>query len=173
MLTIEKCTHAQAQNFIEDLIALLQDGVGSGASIGFLPPLSDEEARAYWQGIIDDVAHGKRVLLVALFDGALVGSVQLELAMKPNARHRAEVQKLIVFRKARRQGIGRALMSAVEQEAQQLGRKLLVLDTLAGDAAEPLYRQQGYTEVGRIPYFASSAGGELYPTVIFYRWLGE
>jgi GNAT superfamily N-acetyltransferase len=50
----------------------------------------------------------------------------------PNASHRAEVQKLLVLRSWRRQGIGLALMTAIEQAARQTGRSLLVLDTRLG-----------------------------------------
>src|SRR5690348_13507831 len=111
------------------LVALLQDTVASGASVGFLPPLSEEEARQYWQAVFQGVADGSRVLLVVYDADAVVGSVQLELAMRPNGLHRAEVQKLCVFQNQRRRGIGQALMQAVEQAARERGRSLLVLDT--------------------------------------------
>jgi acetyltransferase len=171
MLTIKRCSAEEAQNIIADLIALLQDGVNGGASIGFLPPLSSDEANAYWRDVINDMAHQKRVLLTASQEGVLVGSVQLDLPMKPNATHRAEVQKLIVHHSARRQGIGSKLMNALEVEAKQVGRSLLVLDTRAGDSAEPLYRQHGYTEAGRIPNYARNGEGGLDATVIFYKTL--
>ena len=40
------------------LIALLQDCVASGASVGFLPPLQEEQGLAYWQGIEGELADG-------------------------------------------------------------------------------------------------------------------
>ena len=87
----------------------------------------------------------------------------------PNAKHRAEVMKLMVHRRARGQGIGRALMLGLEEEARRVGRTLLVLDTRAGDAAERLYARLGYTRVGVIPRYARSASGSLDDTVYFYR----
>jgi GNAT superfamily N-acetyltransferase len=68
-----------------------------------------------------------------------VGAVQLDLAERPNALYRAEVMKLFVHRRARRQGIGRILMGAVELAAMEAGRSLLVLDTRKGDPSEQLY----------------------------------
>jgi ribosomal protein S18 acetylase RimI-like enzyme len=80
--------------------------------------------------------------------------VQLILATPPNQPHRAEVVKLLVHPDARRQGIARALMTAVEEIARSEGRTLLTLDTVAGSHAETLYRSLGYVVVGVIPGYA-------------------
>jgi ribosomal protein S18 acetylase RimI-like enzyme len=162
---------AQLHAALPDLIELLRDAVADGASIGFLPPLAEAEAHAYWEEIAADIAAGRRVLLGARSAGRLVGCVQLELAGKPNARHRAEVQKLIVHTSARRQGIARALLSAADAAARANNRSLLVLDTRAGDPAEHLYRSYGYTEAGRIPHYAANPKGGLDTTVLFFRLL--
>ena len=116
---------------------------------------------------------GTRILLVARADTGIIGAVQLDLAVKPNALHRAEVMKLLVHRSARRQGIGSALMSAVEAEGRSAGRSLLVLDTLRGDAGEHLYHAKGYIEAGVIPKFARIGDGTLHDTVIFYRLIED
>jgi len=152
------------------LAELLRDAVDGGASVGFLPPLAPAEAAAYWDGVIASLGAG-RALLVAREQGRVVGSVQLELVGKPNGSHRAEVQKLLVHSSARRRGVGAALMAAVEAAARGRGRALLVLDTLAGDNAERLYRRIGYQEAGRIPGFARGADGGLHATVLFFRQL--
>ena len=44
-----------AATYQDALIALLQDCVDSGASVGFLPPLSTEKAASYWQGVEADL----------------------------------------------------------------------------------------------------------------------
>lgn len=173
MPTITRMTAEHVGAREKELIALLQDAVESGASIGFLPPLVAEAAAAYWREIAQDVAREKRILLAAFEDSRLAGSVQLELASKPNARHRAEVQKLLVHRSFRGRGIGRALMGAVEDAARNAGRTLLVLDTLRGHVAEQLYHKLGYIEAGGIPNFARIPDGSLAETVIFYRMLLE
>jgi ribosomal protein S18 acetylase RimI-like enzyme len=171
MVTIEQLTAEQAEARTSELVHVLRDTVDAGASIGFLPPLSDEDARGYWAGIIAELARSMRLLLAATQHGQIVGAVQLELATKPNALHRAEVQKLMVHTQARRQGIGLALMSAVEDAARAAGRTLLVLDTRQGDPAEQFYARFGYTRVGSIPEYARSSNGALDATVIFYKLL--
>jgi GNAT superfamily N-acetyltransferase len=156
------------------LVRLLQDAVDSGASIGFLPPLGDAAAAAYWATVADAVRDGSRVLLVAEAPGTATGptgAVQLDLAMRANSRHRAEVAKLIVHRSVRRRGIGRALMTAVEAEARRLGRSTLHLDTREGDPSERLYRGLGWERAGAIPRWARSADGMLHTTVFYYRLL--
>jgi GNAT superfamily N-acetyltransferase len=95
--------------------------------------------------------------------------VQLELATMPNARHRAEVMKLMVHRAARRRGIARVLMLALEEAARGANRRLLVLDTRPGDPAEQLYLALGYTPAGVIPRYALNAAGMLDSTVYMYR----
>jgi len=183
---IEALTPATAPAHLPALIAVLQDAVDSGASVGFLPPLTAAEAAAYWRTVIDALADGAaywRTVIDALADGSrrlfvahhamlgVAGTVQLELAMRPNGLHRAEVAKLLVHRAARRQGLGRALMQALEAEACRLGRTTLVLDTRAGDPSEQLYRSLGYVRAGEIPQYARSASGRLDATVFYYKLL--
>jgi len=156
---------------LNDLIELLRDAVDSGASVGFLPPLSRDAASAYWRSVCADVDAGHRLLLGAMVGSRLVGSVQLELARKPNASHRAEVQRLLVLRLVRRQGIGEALMRQLHALARQYGRTLLVLDTRQGDPSELLYRKLGYTRAGVVPGYAGSADGTLAATAFYYMFV--
>ena len=155
------------------LIALLQDVVDAGASVGFLPPLGADEAGRYWDGVFAAVGEGARGLWVARAAGGhIVGTVQLDLEKRPNGNHRAEVMKLMVHTTARRRGIGRALMLAAEEEARRRGRTTLVLDTRRGDPSEPLYLSLGWTLAGVIPRYARSADGRLGATAFYYRLLG-
>jgi len=154
------------------LAAILKDAVNGGASVGFLPPLGDAEATAYWREVADAVRAGTRVLLVAREpDGGLVGTAQLDLSEKPNARHRAEAMKVMVLGRARRRGAGRALMLALEAHARRLGRTTLVLDTRQGDPSEKLYVSVGWRPAGVIPRYAESAGGTLDGSAFYYRLL--
>lgn len=162
-----------AARWLPQLIGLLQDAVDSGPSVGFLAPLSDGQPRQYWTKVFAQVGERTRIVLAAVHSGAIVGSVQLDLASMPNALHRAEVQKLLVLRPWRRQGTGQELMTAVEHAARKAARQLLVLDTRLGDAAERLYSRMGYRRVGVIPKFASNSAGGLDATVIFYRDLSS
>jgi GNAT superfamily N-acetyltransferase len=155
------------------LAGILHAAVHAGASVSFILPFSQDEARAFWQDkVLPVVAGGTRRVLVARDDGEIVGTVQLSLDVPPNQRHRAEVSKLLVHPKARRRGIARALMIALEQVALSEGRTLLTLDTRTGDLAEPLYRSMGYVLAGIIPRYAR---GPMLPdlegTSILYKEL--
>jgi GNAT superfamily N-acetyltransferase len=171
--SVEVVRPEEERAVLPELIDLLQDTVASGASVGFLPPLREEDTHQYWSAVFREIAQRTRVLLVMRDAGRIVGSVQIALAAQPNAAHRAEVQKLFVLQSQRRRGAGRALMQAVEQVAREYERTLLVLDTRQGDAAEQLYRKLGYREAGVIPAYALSAAGTLDSTVFFYKTLPQ
>jgi nicotinamidase-related amidase/ribosomal protein S18 acetylase RimI-like enzyme len=156
----------------EELAALLVDAVESGASVNFLRPFGRDDARPFWRSVRDAVACGELILLGAFAEDALLGSVQLALDTPPNQRHRADVAKLLVLRRARRRGIARSLMEALEREAAAAGRTLLTLDTRRGDAGDRLYETLGYCRVGIIPRHALSSAGRLDDTCFFYKEIG-
>lgn len=152
------------------LVELLMDVVEGGGAVGFLPPLTEGEAGAFWDKALADLAH-RHILIARDAAGRIQGSVQLIPATMPNQPHRADIAKLLVHRDARRKGIARALVLALEKKAKALGRTLLTLDTRGDDAAEALYRSLGYSEAGIIPRYAKNADGSFHDTVIFYKEL--
>jgi acetyltransferase len=153
------------------LFDLLAATVEDGASIGFLHPVYKDIGNAYWRSVQKDVLAGTRILLLALSEDALVGSVQLALAGKENARHRVEVEKLMVHPDARGSGTGRKLMQALEATTRAAGRSLIMLDTRTDDIAEGLYHRLGYQLVGKVPGFTLEADGRQDGTSIFYKHL--
>jgi hypothetical protein len=166
---ITRLSAADIEREIEALAEVLWDCVDGGASVSFLKPFSRDEARGFWRKCAAAVREGGRIVLAARLDHAIVGSVQLDLASQPNQRHRAEVMKLLVHRRARRHGIGRDLMLAIEAEARARERTLLTLDTRRGDLAEPLYLSIGYSLAGVIPRYALSSEGTLDGTAFMYK----
>lgn len=154
---------------LPDLTDILVDVVDGGGGVSFMAPLARSDAEAFWRGVADDVEAGSKVLLVADHDGRPAGTVILQLMWQPNQPHRAEIAKLLVHRRARRQGLARRLMRRLEEEARARARTLLLLDTVSGGPAEALYRSMGWIEVGRVPGFALSPYGALDDTTFFYR----
>lgn len=154
---------------MSNLSALLVDVVDDGASIGFLAPLRFQEAESYWNSVMEPGVS----LWIATLNGQIVGTIQLHLAMKGNAMHRAEICKLMVHPVSRHRGIARKLMLEAEQAARELGRTLIVLDTRAGDPSNLLYRSLEYKEAGRIPGYAQSSDGSFDDTVYYYKHLHE
>jgi ribosomal protein S18 acetylase RimI-like enzyme len=171
MVTITKLDRASAQPALPQLIEILVNSVESGASVGFLLPISDDEAAQYWNGRIQSIAEGTTVLLAAQTDERIVGVVLLALEPRANGSHRAEVQKLMVHTDFRRQGIGRKLMEALESAAKEHQRTLLFLDTREGDPSNALYEFMGYIYAGTIPQYARSTNGDLHDTCYYYKLL--
>ena len=155
------------------LIALLQATVVNGAPLGFLHPVSEADAGAFWDRAAASIDRGERVVVLAFEGERLAGAVQLELAANRNARHRASVQKLAVLPEFRGRGIGRALMRSVEDEAREAGRTLLVLDTREGGYAEGFYEGLGWVRSGRIPDFMRDEAGHPHAAIIFHKNLAS
>jgi len=154
---------------IEQLADVLIDCVEGGASVSFMHPLSRERAVAFWRNVGQGVGAGERALLVAEDGDGLCGTVQLLLEQPENQPHRADVAKMLVHRRARRKGLGAALMQAAEDTARECGKTLLVLDAVTGGDAERLYARLGWQRVGEIPRYALMPNGEPCSTTVFYR----
>jgi GNAT superfamily N-acetyltransferase len=160
---------------IDMLAEVLHASVHGGAGVSFFLPFSLDDARAFWRDkVLPGVrARTRRVVVARLAgDDRIVGTVQLDFALPPNQRHRAEVAKMLVHPTTRRRGIARALMTTLESIALSEGRTLLTLDTVTGSNAEPLYRSLGYITVGIIPRYARAAlTPDLESTTIMYKEL--
>jgi GNAT superfamily N-acetyltransferase len=163
LLTI---TEAQVQGLAE----LLIDCVDGGASVSFMQPLPKPKALDFWRLVAHGVTQGERALLVAEDSTGVVGTVQLILNLPENQPHRADLSKMLVHRRARRRGLGAALLKAAENLARDCDRSLLVLDTASGDA-ERLYTALGWQRCGVIPDYALLPHGGFCDTTYFYRRL--
>jgi GNAT superfamily N-acetyltransferase len=172
--SISVLSPAEAEELVPALAALLVDCVEGGASVSFMAPLTPERAEAFWRGVAAGVAAGDRRLLVAREgrDGGILGTVQVVFAPQENQPHRADVAKMLVGRRARRRGIGAALMRAAEEAAREAGRSVLVLDTVTGGDAERLYERVGWRRVGVIPNYALWPEGGLCDTTFFHKQIG-
>ena len=165
--------HTVDEAQLQDLAGLLIDCVEGGASVSFMLPLTADRALAFWRRVAEGVARGDRALLVAEDAAGIAGTVQLVLDQPENQPHRADLAKMLVHRRARKQGLGAALMRAAEAVARDCGKTLLVLDTVTGGDAERLYTHLGWQRCGVIPGYALWPGGGLCATTYFYRELGS
>src|SRR5438270_4391838 len=114
---------------IGDLSDILVETVNGGSPLGFMPPVSRDTARDYWISLLPELRSLRRILLVAMANGRVIGSAQLELSRRGNSPHRANVEKVFVSRSARGHGVGTMLMNSIEEVALQHGRTLPVLTT--------------------------------------------
>ncbi len=156
---------------LQQLTDVLIDCVEGGASVSFMLPLSRERALAFWQRAAEGVVRGERALLVAEDAQGIVGTVQLVFDVPENQPHRADLAKMLVHRRGRRQGLGAALMRAAEQFGRGSGKSLLVLDTVTGGDAERLYARLGWQRSGVIPNYALWPQGGFCDTTYFYKAL--
>lgn len=171
---VRSLSEREARESIPALSEILIDCVEGGDSIGFMSPLAREKADAFWSGVAEGVEAGERILLVAedRASGEILGTVQVVLRQPENQPHRADVAKTLVHRRARRRGLGAALMRGAEDAARAAGKTLLVLDT-ASDDAERLYERSGWTRVGPVPGYALMPDGRPCDTTIFYKSVGK
>ena len=168
-----RCLDTIGDREIQELSDVLIDCVEGGASVSFMLPMTRGKAEAFWRGASASVARGERFVLAAEdAAGAIVGTVQVILAQPENQPHRGDLAKMLVHRRARRQGIGEALLVAAERRALRTGKTLLVLDT-ASDDAERLYVRRGWQRCGQIPQYALWPDGRPCATTYFFKFLRE
>lgn len=158
---------------IEALADVLIDCVDGGASVSFMHPLTRERGVEFWRRVAQGVAAGKRALLVAEDHQGICGTVQLIFDLPENQPHRADLAKMLVHHRVRRQGLGAALMKAAEETARQCGKTLLVLDAVTNGDAARLYERLGWVRVGDVPNFALMPQGEPCSTTYYYRNLAN
>ena len=156
---------------VSGLADVLADCVEGGASVGFLAPLAQDRAAEWWTAAL---AEPDAVTWACLDEaGVVVGCVRLQLGAPANGRHRAEVSKLLVHRRARGAGIATTLLEHAEAEAVRRGRTLLLLDTQTGSPAERLYTRHGWSVVGVIDDYAALPDGRLASTTIMTKRVAE
>src|SRR5689334_22627087 len=168
---VRRLDATEVRDAVGDLADVLVDAVEGGDSVSFMDGFGTDDARAFYESLIPELESGTRVLLAAYVDGDLVGTVQLVHAWPPNSQHRADVAKLLVHRRARGRGVGRALMERLEQEARADGKTLLILDTVAERAAGRLYDRLGWTRLGTVPDYARDPDGRFCDATFFYKHL--
>ena len=153
------------------LARILADSVALGAAIGFMDPLTQDDAARFWrESVQPEVVAGRRILFAAQHEGEVLGTVQLLTGMPLNQPHRCEIAKMIVHPRARRLGLGRALMTRAIDRARELGKTLITLDTRTGDLAQPLYASVGFEVAGVIPEYAWDPDGKaMHATTYMYR----
>jgi GNAT superfamily N-acetyltransferase len=151
------------------LAEVLADCVDGGASVSFMADVPLRRLEAFWREVGESARLDRRAVLAAERDGAIVGVVQVIPVGIDNQPHRAEIAKMLVHRRARRLGVGAALMAAAEDAARAMGRTLLTLDTVTDGDGERLYRRMGWTFAGTIPGYALFPDGRPASTSYFYK----
>jgi GNAT superfamily N-acetyltransferase len=158
--------------YIPALSDLLIETVANGGSVSFMHPLAPDVAAAFWTKSLTAADVGERVVLGAMHDGQIVGTVTLLLDCPPNQPHRGEIAKMMTRVRWRGRGIARALMVEAERVARERGRTLLTLDTATDEGAGPFYEKLGFTKAGVIPDYAYKPHGGLSGTIFYWKKIG-
>lgn len=171
-MNIRELDGPEALARVNELAEVLRDCVEGGASVGFMLPLAEGRPEAFWQHLASDVVAGKRHLFVAEDEaGRICGTLSLVVDMPDNQPHRADVSKMLVHRRARRQGLAERLLRTLEARARELGRTTLVLDTVTGSDASRVYERTGWQRAGDIPNYALMPDGPPCSTTYYFRHL--
>ncbi|KAJ3917406.1 acyl-CoA N-acyltransferase [Lentinula edodes] len=179
-------------SIVPQLATLLKSCIDNNITMNFIQPFSIEDASAFWLSAEENVVQRKQFVIIAQESQGssedeadyndsrheqhvlesrtpiILGCVILYLAQLPNAKHRAEVGKLIVGREHRKRGIGKMLLDRMEDEARKHGRKILVLDTETGSGAELFYERLGYSKAGVIPDASLAPDGKRYTSYTYF-----
>lgn len=167
-VSIRRLTPEEVRNRAHEMADVLMDAVDGGATVSYLKPFTPLSAVRVVLDVADAMKRSTHVFVAE--DGhGIVGSVQLVRAGAANQPHRAEVDQLVVHRRRRGQGVGRALMQELETSARVMGITLLTLDVAADSEAAPLYDRIGYQRAGRIPGYALHPDGTPADALIYYK----
>jgi GNAT superfamily N-acetyltransferase len=167
-----RCLKTFGDEEIRALCDVLIDCVEGGASVSFLLPMTEAKARQFWNGVAASALRGERLVFIAEEpDGRIIGTTQVVWAQAENQPHRADVAKMLVHRRARRAGVGAALLAAAERGALDNGRTLLVLDTVTDSDGYRLYERSGWQRCGEIPDYALWPDGSPCPTTVYFKSL--
>ena len=168
-ITVRELDAAEALARVGELAEVLRDCVEGGASVGFMLPLAEGRPEAFWRKVAASVTAGERHLFVAEDEaGRICGTLSLVTDMPDNQPHRADVSKMLVHRRMRRQGVAERLLRALEARARELGKTTLVLDTVTGSDASRVYERLGWQKAGDIPNYALMPEGAPCSTTYYF-----
>lgn len=179
-ISIKRIEDAPAlERHLVSLRLLLQHCVNddpAGSSIGFLAPLSDDDATDLWQQLSPSVfgANPTTTFLIATEPGSdeVLATVQIARNPKQTHTYKGEIRKLLVHPSHRRSGLGRRMMDAAEQIArEELSLDMLLLDTATATPARAFYLKTGWTEWGICPEYAKAADGKKHDCSFFIKKL--
>lgn len=155
--------------YLADLVELLLDAVEQGAAIGFLAPLSAQEAQDYWQSVNAELQQNTRQVILVRVDEKVVGAIQLLASAKANALHRITVEKWMVHSAYQGQGLGSGLLQGAEKVAASLNGELLICEAQAKGRSETVLASHHWQKVGDIPHYFRTVTGNFHDCAIYYK----
>ncbi|MCA9371411.1 GNAT family N-acetyltransferase [Candidatus Woesebacteria bacterium] len=134
--------------------------------------LTREEEEAHLQNTMHSISLSDAVVIVAEYNGAIVGVSDVTRILTGRTRERHTARFGISIRKDfRGEGLGKALMSTIIEEATQHigGLKIIKLQCYGlNTPALNLYKKLGFVEYGRLPE-GIQYKGQYADTVLMYK----
>jgi ribosomal protein S18 acetylase RimI-like enzyme len=161
-------TTADAGQFLQAAHQILADLVAGGAALGWVEPPSLAEVTALLEGVAAAAETGDGSLRAAYLDDRLVGIGYWTRYPRATHRRNADLQKIAVATDAQGRGAGRAITTALIDDARRAGIEVLTLDVRGDNTnAQRLYESLGFTAYGRLPDFVA-VGENRYDKVCYY-----
>ncbi|MCU1498630.1 MAG: family acetyltransferase [Acidimicrobiales bacterium] len=146
---------ADAQD-LPTIVAIYNQVVATSAAIWRDEPASLDDRRAWFEGIR---AQGYPVLVATQDDGQVVGFASLTAFRDFPGYHPTVEHSIHVAEAERGAGVGQALLDALIDRAQALGKLVMIAGLDAGNAGSLRFHQRaGFREVGRLPGIGRKLG---------------
>jgi ribosomal protein S18 acetylase RimI-like enzyme len=118
------------------------------STIGFPRPLDEETGFTVMRQLNADVVAGRRHVLVAEKDGAIVGQLILTPNSTPNHHHIVELTRGMIDRSFRGGGLALRAFQEVARKCEELDREVICLDVRAGTQAAIWWQHFGFKPYG-------------------------
>lgn len=150
----------------DEVVRLVRAVMGEGAALGWSGVPTPDQASAWWSELGAEVADG-RARVSAAYDGEeMVGLGEWRRIPLGPQRQNADLEKLLVSRGRRGQGIGAALVEDLLSQARTAEVETVTLQCRGNNhGAIRLYQRLGFHEYGRLSDFVAS-GDERWDKVL-------
>ena len=138
----------------DQLLCLVNRVLEEETTIGYPGPIDEQTGFEIMRQLGADVEAGRRHLLVAYKDGAIVGQMILTPNASPNHRHIVELTRGTIHPSFRGGGLPLRAFYEVARKCEELGREVICLDVRAGTHAAILWEYFGFKQYGMLVDYA-------------------
>lgn len=168
-LVVEKRSELK-ESELSELCQATEDAIRDGIGFNWMAPPMRETLESYWKGVL---MVPSRSLFIGRLDGLIAGSIQFvrPSKSKETSAFAANIEAHFVAPWARGHGLARLLLDTAEREAAREGFSVINLSVReTQERALSIYREHGYVEWGRMPYYEYVNAG-MVPGYYFYKKL--
>lgn len=151
-LSVEQKSELKTSELAE-LCQATEDAIRDGIGFNWMAPPMRETLESYWKGVL---MVPSRTLFTAKLDNVIAGSIQLvrPSKAKETSAFAAAIEAHFIAPWARGHGLAKQLLDAAERQAAKDGFSVINLSVReTQERALNVYREHGYVEWGRMPYY--------------------